>query len=301
MGTTGLTPPGWYADPTGRHVYRWWEGSGWTDRVGDGSTEFLDPFGHELHPTPTATTPTWSGPGPGWSVPPSAPSPSRRSGRGWLIGGLIAGGVALVALIVVAIVVVTVGATKAPIIDQDFSSGAGQFSTDSDNLVELKVVDSAYQVTIKDASSPQEARSFFDPARSAITVSAKVAELSAPAASAGGVTCYSSTDTGYAFLLSSDRQWAIVKIVDGTQGKSDILAQGTGDTGISADAVTLHLSCTGGGTDPTVVTGQVDDRPVHTGTDNEGYDQFRAAGFFVAAEKAPTILTFDDMVVKAAS
>lgn len=28
-------PPAWYGDPTGRHKYRYWDGSTWTDRVAD--------------------------------------------------------------------------------------------------------------------------------------------------------------------------------------------------------------------------------------------------------------------------
>ncbi len=28
-------PPAWYTDPTGRHEYRYWDGSMWTDRVAD--------------------------------------------------------------------------------------------------------------------------------------------------------------------------------------------------------------------------------------------------------------------------
>jgi Protein of unknown function (DUF2510) len=38
-------PAGWYADPTGRHVYRYWTGNTWTEYVspGDG-TRFIDPL-----------------------------------------------------------------------------------------------------------------------------------------------------------------------------------------------------------------------------------------------------------------
>ena len=267
--------------------------------LGDGANEFLDPFGHELHPTPATTTPAWSGPEPGWSAPTPAPAP-RGSRRGWLIGGLVAGGVVLLALIAVAVFVVG-RASTGPVIDEDFSSGPGPFSTDSDNFVDLTVVDDAYQVTLKDVDSPQEARSFFDPARSAITVTAKVSETEAPAASAAGISCYSNTETGYLLVVSSDGEWAIVKVIDLNEGTTDVLAEGTSETGLSSQAITLHLSCTGGGTDPTVITGQVDDGPVHTADDDEGYDQFRAAGFFAAAEEAPSILVFDDMVVEDAS
>ncbi|MBN2848718.1 MAG: DUF2510 domain-containing protein [Coriobacteriia bacterium] len=36
---------GWYADPTGRHEQRYWDGSTWSDSVADGGTSAVDPFG----------------------------------------------------------------------------------------------------------------------------------------------------------------------------------------------------------------------------------------------------------------
>jgi hypothetical protein len=35
--------PGWAADPYGRHQWRYWDGSRWTDQVADGSTQSIDP------------------------------------------------------------------------------------------------------------------------------------------------------------------------------------------------------------------------------------------------------------------
>jgi uncharacterized protein YxjI len=34
--STSAPPPGWYADPSGQHALRWWDGSGWTDHIQDG-------------------------------------------------------------------------------------------------------------------------------------------------------------------------------------------------------------------------------------------------------------------------
>jgi hypothetical protein len=34
---------GWYADPTSRHQFRYWDGSQWTDHVSDGGTRSVDP------------------------------------------------------------------------------------------------------------------------------------------------------------------------------------------------------------------------------------------------------------------
>lgn len=36
-------PPGWHPDPRGRHEYRYWDGTAWTDHVGDRGQASLDP------------------------------------------------------------------------------------------------------------------------------------------------------------------------------------------------------------------------------------------------------------------
>jgi hypothetical protein len=37
-------PSGWYSDPTGRHTYRYWGGSVWSNQVSDGETAGVDPI-----------------------------------------------------------------------------------------------------------------------------------------------------------------------------------------------------------------------------------------------------------------
>lgn len=37
----------WYPDPVGRFSSRWWDGSGWTDRVRRGTEELSDPLGDD--------------------------------------------------------------------------------------------------------------------------------------------------------------------------------------------------------------------------------------------------------------
>lgn len=290
MGVTGPIPAGWYADPTGRRVWRWWDGSAWTDRVGDGSTEYHDAIGIDVHPVPAGPVGTWS----------ASNQPERRTGRVWLIAALIVGGI-VVLLGIAGVMTFVVSDSSGPIVDEDFTHGAGKFSTDTDNFVDLQVVDGAYQVTIKETSSPQEMRSFFEPARAAITVTTTVAVAEAPAAVAAGLSCYSNSDTGYLFLVTNDGQWAVVKTTSFADGTQMVLEEGAGETPLSTVPTTLHLGCKGGGTEPTVITVQVNGGDIHTVTDVEGYDQFRAAGFFAAAEAAPSVLLFDDMVVKKTS
>lgn len=43
MADAGGTPPGWYADPQGRHQHRWWDGATWTDQVADDGVTTVDP------------------------------------------------------------------------------------------------------------------------------------------------------------------------------------------------------------------------------------------------------------------
>jgi uncharacterized RDD family membrane protein YckC len=61
-------PPRWAADPTGRHQYRYWDGSGWTDQVSDNGSVSTDP--------PVASPP---GSGAAPPVPPFVPSPPTSS------------------------------------------------------------------------------------------------------------------------------------------------------------------------------------------------------------------------------
>ncbi|MGD9750747.1 MAG: phospholipid scramblase-related protein [Acidimicrobiia bacterium] len=45
------TPPGWYPDPAGRHEYRWWDGTTWTDQAASGGRNVVDPIQGPAHGT----------------------------------------------------------------------------------------------------------------------------------------------------------------------------------------------------------------------------------------------------------
>lgn len=45
------TPPGWYPDPAGRHEYRWWDGTTWTDQAASGGRNVVDPVQGPSHGT----------------------------------------------------------------------------------------------------------------------------------------------------------------------------------------------------------------------------------------------------------
>src|SRR6516165_7213418 len=59
MATPPMVPAGWYADPAGRHEYRYWDGTYWTAGVANGGITATDPL--EAPPRPAqqaAFTPT---------------------------------------------------------------------------------------------------------------------------------------------------------------------------------------------------------------------------------------------------
>jgi hypothetical protein len=72
-------PPRWAADPTGRHQYRYWDGTAWTDQVSDNGAVSVDPPVASPEPaipaapaTPAAQTPGSPPPPGGWPAAPVA-------------------------------------------------------------------------------------------------------------------------------------------------------------------------------------------------------------------------------------
>ncbi len=51
------SPPGWQPDPRGRHEYRYWDGTQWTDHVSDKGQMSSDPVADATPPTAAAATP----------------------------------------------------------------------------------------------------------------------------------------------------------------------------------------------------------------------------------------------------
>ena len=57
MTTAVAMEAGWQPDPSGRHEYRYFDGTGWTDNVSDGGTAATDPMDPEPVPAATASPP----------------------------------------------------------------------------------------------------------------------------------------------------------------------------------------------------------------------------------------------------
>jgi hypothetical protein len=79
--------PGWYADPTGRHDYRYWTGDRWSPRVADGHDGLINPA--EALAQATAAEDALTDPVPP-QPPPSSPRIADGRGRG-VPGGHVPG------------------------------------------------------------------------------------------------------------------------------------------------------------------------------------------------------------------
>lgn len=75
------TPPGWYRDPGGRHEYRYWEGSGWTQFVADRGQTGQEPAPPGAPPpAPTVSPPPPPGAG---TAPAPAEAPAAAATEGF--------------------------------------------------------------------------------------------------------------------------------------------------------------------------------------------------------------------------
>lgn len=81
-------PAAWHPDPTGRHEYRWWDGTRWTEHVADGGQVAVDPLpggpGSQASSTPdSGTSSAGDTPGAGAAAEdrPGEPGPSEPTQR----------------------------------------------------------------------------------------------------------------------------------------------------------------------------------------------------------------------------
>lgn len=120
--TQPAAPAGWYADPSGRFEYRYWDGSKWSEHVSRAGSQSVDPPNappppdeavtpQEAPPAPAATAPAWGSAAtvpaspPGWS---QAPQPSGET-EPFSIVSLVAGLAGLVAVGIGSVVAIVFG------------------------------------------------------------------------------------------------------------------------------------------------------------------------------------------------
>lgn len=102
------TAPGWYNDPTNRHLYRYWDGAQWTGQVSDGGTSGVDP--EDMDPALVTMPPAPGSAAPG--APPAAPAPTvqvTQGGGGFGMGAILGVLVGIVIIVLIVLVVASGG------------------------------------------------------------------------------------------------------------------------------------------------------------------------------------------------
>lgn len=98
---------GWYADPTRRHSYRYWDGAMWSNQVSDGGPAGVDPV--DLDESVAVIPPAPGTQAPGMQAtrtPETPPAPkvevTQRSGGSGVSGlvGVLVGAILVIALLV---------------------------------------------------------------------------------------------------------------------------------------------------------------------------------------------------------
>lgn len=98
---------GWYADPTRRHTYRYWDGAMWSNQVSDGGPAGVDSVDLDEAVAVIPPAPGTQAPGQATTTPETPPAPkvevTQRSG-GSGVSGIV--GVLVGAIIVIVILVI---------------------------------------------------------------------------------------------------------------------------------------------------------------------------------------------------
>ena len=114
-------PKGWYTDPTSQYMYRYWNGTQWTNQVSSSGTTLNDP--NAMDPSAAATPPA---PGSEAASPPQADvaptvQVTQKSGG---FGTVIAAMVAIVAVVVLIVVLVNLSGDDSPTSDTEVPATA---------------------------------------------------------------------------------------------------------------------------------------------------------------------------------
>ena len=109
-------PEGWYTDPTSEYMYRYWNGTQWTNQVSSSGTTLNDP--NAMDPSAAATPPA---PGseaaspPQADVAPTVQVTQKSGGFGTVIGVIVA----IVAVVVLIVVLVNLSGDDSPTSDTE--------------------------------------------------------------------------------------------------------------------------------------------------------------------------------------
>ena len=181
-------------------------------------------------------------------------------------------------------------------LEEHFSSDHPKFSTDNDQQVKFSVVDGAYHILIKDASSPQTARDFFDHSYDGLRIESTV--TMPRQSSLFSVGCWNG-DSAYLLVLLDTGEVGLLENVSESERRALTDPIRTDAVRPSGEPNRLRIDCVGGGDEPTIVSGWVNGKPIVSVGVADGYDSFAAVGFFVGSETDGAEFIVDDVLAAA--
>lgn len=156
-------------------------------------------------------------------------------------------------------------------------------------------------VRMKDVSAPQAVRLSFESTTDTVRFEADINRSAQQTMQANqSVGCWNGT-SGYLFNLANTGHAGIIEVVDEAVGEQVALTEFT----VAAAAQPLgevnrmRIDCVGGGgTDPAVVTGWLNEQPVASVAVPAGHASFNAVGFVLTASE-PTEFTIENVLATA--
>jgi hypothetical protein len=100
---TQSATPGWYTDPTDSYLYRYWDGTTWTNQVSSGGSSATDPNPMDAQAATTPPAPGTAAPAPPTATPQPAVQVTQKSG-GSFLGTLL--GIILIFVVVLVFVAI---------------------------------------------------------------------------------------------------------------------------------------------------------------------------------------------------
>jgi hypothetical protein len=174
------------------------------------------------------------------------------------------------------------------LIEEDFENDIGvPFAQESDRFIQMEVVDGEYRVDIDDPYSPHLIRSFFDTTAGSVAFEATLQTSFEPEDRLlTSIGCFNS-DAGYLMVLVTSGDAILLETVSENTGQRQPLSEPVAVEGFtSGTPVKLEIDCVGGGTDPTIVSGWVNETPVLSVAVENGMDSFNAVAFWLGTEEA---------------
>jgi hypothetical protein len=250
----------------------------------------------------------------------TAGRPALRGERHHAIGRASVGKLVL-AVLPAAVLLTGCGSSSAPSSEiglpfrDDFSGPTCAWSTKTDPSVALACGQSGYQVVAKKPGTAQNIRIFLKTKSvELLSVAADAVHYAGPQPMSYGVSCWNSPDTGYAFVISPDGAWRILKLNLKAKPPETALAESSVATAIAGLGATNRISgdCVDEWWPPfdwttrphqewvTRLTLSVNGRKIAVARDADLALDFVGVGLFVAAPKGGTEVRFDNFAARRA-